>query len=161
MKTQLIGSQAVKLLSKLTGQELTVHDITPQVVFMADLISLLKGVIHADAKVSDDEVAQFKATLGKLNLSGKQTMEVAKLLLSGVQKYKLYSEIDDFLILLVPLSEAEKLLLLGLGYRMAMADSSLDASESKYLRDLGKRLEIESRYLDVLEGSSGFEGINV
>jgi uncharacterized tellurite resistance protein B-like protein/GTPase SAR1 family protein len=160
MKTQLIGSQAVKLLSKLTGQELTVHDITPQVVFMADLISLLKGVIHADAKVSDDEVAQFKATLGKLNLSGKQTMEVAKLLLSGVQKYKLYSEIDDFLILLVPLSEAEKLLLLGLGYRMAMADSSLDASESKYLRDLGKRLEIESRYLDVLESSFGGKSYN-
>ncbi len=160
MNTQLIGSQAVKLLSKLTGQDLTVHDITPQVVFMADLISLLKGVIHADAKVSADEVAQFKATLGKLNLSGKQTVEVAKLLLSGIQKYKLHSEIDDFLILLVPLSEAEKLLLFGLGYRMAMADSSLDASESKYLRDLGKRLEIESRYLDVLESSFGGKSYN-
>jgi len=160
MKTQLIGSQAIKLLSKLTGQELTVHDITPQVVFMADLIALLKGVIHADAKVSEDEVAQFKATLAKLNLSSKQTVEVAKLLLSGVQKYKLHSEIDDFLILLVPLSEAEKLLLFGLGYRMAMADSSLDASESSYLRDLGKRLEIESRYLDVLESSFGGKSYN-
>ncbi|ELS30367.1 MULTISPECIES: dynamin family protein [Pseudanabaena] len=160
MKTQLIGSQAIKLLSKLTGQDLTVHDITPQVVFMADLIALLKGVIHADAKVSEDEVAQFKATLGKLKLTSKQTVEVAKLLLSGVQKYKLHSEIDDFLILLVPLSEAEKLLLFGLGYRMAMADSSLDASESKYLRDLGKRLEIESRYLDVLESSFAGKSYN-
>lgn len=160
MKTQLIGSQAVKLLSKLTGQDLTVHDITPQVVFMADLIALLKGVIHADAKVSEDEVAQFKATLGKLNLSSKQTVEVAKLLLSGIQKHRLHSDIDDFLILLVPLSEAEKLLLFGLGYRMAMADSILDASESKYLRDLGKRLEIESRYLDVLESSFGGKSYN-
>lgn len=153
MKTQLIGSQAVKLLSKLTGQDLTIHDITPQVVFMADLIALLKGVIHADAKISEDEVAQFKATLAKLKLTSKQTVEVAKLLLSGVQKYKLHSEIDDFLILLVPLSQSEKLLLFGLGYRMAMADANLDASESKYLRDLAKRLEIESRYLDVLESS--------
>ena len=160
MKTQFIGSQAVKLLSKLTGQDLTVHDITPQVVFMADLIALLKGVIHADAKVSEDEVAQFRATLGKLNLSSKQTVEIAKLLLSGIQKYNLHSEIDDFLILLVPLSESEKLLLFGLGYRMAMADSSLDASESKYLRDLGKRLEIESRYLDVLESSFGGKSYN-
>jgi uncharacterized tellurite resistance protein B-like protein len=160
MNTQLIGSQAVKLLSKLTGQDLTVHDITPQVVFMADLIALLKGVIHADAKVSEDEVAQFKATLAKLNLINKQTVEVAKLLLSGVQKYQLHAKIDDFLILLVPLSQAEKLLLFGLGYRMAMADSSLDASESKYLRDLGKRLEIESRYLDVLESSFGGKSYN-
>ena len=160
MNTQLIGSQAVKLLSKLTSQDLTVHDITPQVVFMADLITLLKGVIHADAKVSEDEVTQFKATLGRIGLTNKQTVEIAKLLLSGVQKYKLHSEIDDFLILLVPLSEAEKLLLFGLGYRMAMADSSLDASESKYLRDLGKRLEIESRYLDVLESSFGGNSYN-
>lgn len=160
MNTQLIGSEAVKLLSKLTGQDLTVHDITPQVVFMADLIALLKGVINADAKVSKDEVVHFKATLGKLHLSGKQTVEMAKLLLSGVQKYKLHSAIDDFLILLVPLSEAEKLLLFGLGYRMAMADSSLDASESEYLRDLGKRLEIESRYLDVLESSFGGNSYN-
>ena len=160
MNTQLIGSQAVKLLSKLTGQDLTVHDITPQVVFMADLIALLKGVIHADAKVNEDEVAQFKATLNKLNLNNKQTFELSKLLYSGIHKYNLHSEIDDFLILLVPLSEAEKLLLFGLGYRMAIADSSLDASESEYLRDLGNRLEIESRYLDVLESSFGSKSYN-
>ncbi len=162
MNTQLISSQAVKLLTKLTGQDLTVHDITPQMVFMANLIALLKGVIHADAKVSEDEVAQFNATLSRLNLSGKQTVEVAKLLLSGIQKYKLYvhAKIDDFLILLAPLCEAEKLLLFGLGYRMAMADSYLDASESRYLRDLGKRLEIESRYLDVLEFSFGGKSYN-
>ncbi|WP_434688109.1 dynamin family protein [Pseudanabaena minima] len=160
MNTQLIGSQAVKLLSKLTGQDLTVNDITPQVVFMTDLIALLKGVIHADAKVSEDEVAHFKATLGRIGLTNRQTIEIAKLLLSGVQKFKLHSDIDDFLILLVPLSEAEKLLLFGLGYRMAIADSSLDESESKYLRDLGKRLEIESRYLDVLESSFAGKSYN-
>lgn len=160
MNTQLIGIQAIKLLSKLTGQDLTVHDVTPQVVFMTDLIALLKGVIHADAKVSEDEVTHFKATLGRIGLTNKQTVEIAKLLLSGIQKYKLHSEIDDFLILLVPLSEAEKLLLFGLGYRMAIADSSLDESESKYLRDLGKRLEIESRYLDVLESSFAGKSYN-
>ena len=74
MNTQLIGSQAVKLLSKLTGQDLKVHDITPQVVFMANVIALLKGVIHADAKVSEDEVSQFRVTLSKLNVGNKQTV---------------------------------------------------------------------------------------
>jgi uncharacterized tellurite resistance protein B-like protein/GTPase SAR1 family protein len=160
MNTQLIGVQAVKLLSQLTGLNLMVGDITPPVVFMADLIALLKGVIHADAKVGEDEVTQFKATLNRLNLNNKETAEIAKLLLSGVQKYQLHNKVDDFLILLVPLSESEKLLLFGVGYRMAMADSTLDASESKYLRDLGKRLEIESRYLDVLESSFGGKSYN-
>ncbi len=160
MNTQLIGVQAVKLLSQLTGLNLTMSDITPPIVFMTDLIALLKGVIHADAKVGEDEVAQFKATLNRLNLKNKETAEIAKLLLSGVQKYQLHNKVDDFLILLVPLSESEKLLLFGLGYRMAMADSTLDASESKYLRDLGKRLEIESRYLDVLESSFGGKSYN-
>jgi len=160
MKTQLISSQAVKLLSKLTSQELTVHDITPQVVFMADLIALLKGVIYADGKVSEDAVAQFKSTLNNLNLTSKKTSEVSKILFSGIQKYSLHAGLNVFLVLLVPLSEAEKLLLFGLGYRMAMADSSLDASESKYLRDLGKRLEIESRHLDVLESSFGGKPYN-
>jgi tRNA U34 5-carboxymethylaminomethyl modifying GTPase MnmE/TrmE/uncharacterized tellurite resistance protein B-like protein len=160
MNTQLIGVQAVKLLSQLTGLNLMVGDITPPVVFMADLIALLKGVIHADAKVGEDEVTQFRATLNRLNLNNKETAEIAKLLLSGVQKYQLHNKVDDFLILLAPLSESEKLLLFGLGYRMAMADSALDASESKYLRDLGKRLEIESRYLDVLESSFGGKSYN-
>jgi GTPase Era involved in 16S rRNA processing/uncharacterized tellurite resistance protein B-like protein len=153
MNNQLIGSQAVKLLSQLIGQNLTVSDITPQVIFMADLIALLKGVIHADQQVGEDEIIQFRNTLNKLDLTNKQTVELSKLLLSGIQRYKLHSAIDDFLVLLVPLSEAEKLLLFGLGYRMAMADSTLDNSESKYLRNLAGRLGIESRYLDVLESS--------
>jgi uncharacterized tellurite resistance protein B-like protein len=153
MNTQLIGNQAVKLLSQLTGQNLAVIDITPQVVFMTDLIALLKGVIHADRKTDEKEVAQFIQTLRKLNLNNLQTLELINLLLSGVQKYKLYSEIDYFLILLAPLSESEKLLLFGLGYRMAMADSNLDEAESQYLRTLGNRIDIESRYLDVLEAS--------
>jgi GTPase Era involved in 16S rRNA processing/uncharacterized tellurite resistance protein B-like protein len=160
MNIQLISSQAVKLLSKLTGQDLTVHDITPQVLFTADLLALLKGVIYADGKVSEDEVSQFKETLSKLNLISKKTSEVSKILFSGIQKYKLHAGLDEFLVLLVPLSEAEKLLLFGLGYRMAMADSILDASESKYLRDLAKPLEIESRYLDVLESSFGGKSYN-
>ena len=153
METQLIGYQAVKLLSQLTGQNLTVSDVTPQIVFMTDLIALLRGVIHADQKATEEEIALFKQTLNKLNLNNQKTIEVTKLLLSGIQKLKLYADIDNFLILLVPLSDSEKLLLFGLGYRMAMADSNLDEAESKYLRNLGDRLEIEPRYLDVLESS--------
>jgi uncharacterized tellurite resistance protein B-like protein len=160
MNTQPIGTQAVKLLSKLTGLDLAVSDITPQVVFMTNLIALLKGVIHADRETAEEEVAQFKQTLSKLNLNNPQTLELVNLLLSGVQKYKLYSEIDHFLILLVPLSESEKLLLFGLGYRMAMADSSLDEAESQYLRTLGNRIDIESRYLDVLEASFSGKSYN-
>jgi len=160
MNTELIGVQAVKLLSKLTNQDLTVHDITPQVMFIADLIAMLKGVIYADGKVSEDEVSQFKTILSKLHLTSKKTSEISKILFSGIQKYKLHAGLDEFLVLLVPLSESERLLLFGFGYRMAMADSTLDASESKYLRDLGKRLEVESRYLDVLESSFGGKSYN-
>ncbi len=151
MNTQLIGSQAVKLLSQLTGQELTISDVTPQVIFTTDLIVLLMGVIHADQKVAEDEIAHLKDTLNKLNLTHKDTLELVKLLLSGIKKNKLYSQIDNFLVLLVPLTESEKLLLFGLGYRMAMADSHIEENERKYLQNLGNRLEIEPRYLNVLE----------
>lgn len=160
MKTQLIDSQVVKLLSKLTGQNLMVDDITPQMLFMTNLIALLKGVIYADGEIREDEVDQFKATLNNLTLTSKKTAGIYRVLFSGIQKYQLHAGLDGFLVLLVPLSDAEKLLLFGLGYRMAMADSSLDESESKYLRDLGKRLEIESRYLDVLESSFGGKSYN-
>jgi uncharacterized tellurite resistance protein B-like protein len=160
MDIQLIGSQAVKILSMLTGQDLTLKDITPQVIFIADLIALLKGVVHADTKVSEDEITQFRSTLNKLNLNNKQTIEVAKLLLSGIQKYQLYKKINDFVILLVPLSESEKLLLFGLGYQMAMADSSLDETESIYLRNLGRLIHLDNRFFDVFESSFSGKSYN-
>ncbi|MEE3718177.1 dynamin family protein [Tumidithrix elongata RA019] len=153
MNTQLIGNQAVQVLSQLTRQNLLITDITPQVVFMTNLITLSMGVAHADQKVTEDEVNHLRDTLNKLNLSNRKTIELVLLILTGVKTSKLYSKIDDFLILLVPLSEAEKLLLFGLGYKIAMADSSLDDRERNYLRTLGNRLEIEPRHLDVLEYS--------
>jgi hypothetical protein len=45
MDTSLISPQTVELVSLLTGQRLRKEDITPPVLFLAGLVTVLLGVI--------------------------------------------------------------------------------------------------------------------
>lgn len=48
MNTTPIGCETIDLLSRITGQKLSQRDITPQLVFLATLVTILSGVIYAD-----------------------------------------------------------------------------------------------------------------
>ena len=52
MDTSLVGSQAVDLFSQITGQKLTQKDLTPPVIFLVNLVTVLLGVIFVDGTVS-------------------------------------------------------------------------------------------------------------
>ncbi|MDK2411729.1 hypothetical protein QHH11_04850 [Aphanizomenon sp. PH219] len=44
MDTSRVTSETVDLLSRITGQKLSQRDITPQVLFLAGLVTVLMGV---------------------------------------------------------------------------------------------------------------------
>ncbi|PSB13230.1 dynamin family protein, partial [filamentous cyanobacterium Phorm 46] len=66
MNTSLISSQTVELVSRLTGQNLRKEDITPPILFLAALITVLLGVINADGTVGAEEKQQLATTLKEL-----------------------------------------------------------------------------------------------
>ena len=50
-----ISNESIELLSLITGKKLTKKDVTPSVLFLANLVIILIGVIYADGKVVEEE----------------------------------------------------------------------------------------------------------
>jgi len=96
MNTVVVGSEAVDLLSRITGQKLSQRDLT--------------------------------------------------------------SAVTDLLTMTAPLSEAERLLLIGFSYEMSAADGAIAPPEKKYLEAIANRLGINPRHLAVLEAGFSNRG---
>ena len=146
-----ISTESVELLSLITGKKLTKKDITPPVLFLANLVIILIGVIYADGKVVEEEKARLKITIHKFIPPKGNVLELTKLMIHGVSKQQLYKKIETILKLIPPLSTPEKLLLISFGYEMSAADGDMDVREKKYLEIVGKKLGVRPQRLQLLE----------
>jgi uncharacterized tellurite resistance protein B-like protein/GTPase SAR1 family protein len=152
MDISVISPQTVELISRLTGQKLHQQDITPPVLFLTALITVLLGVIHADDIVSDEETQRLRNLL-ELIPANHSFRQLVMPIVNGVEEQQIYKKIQVFLALTACFSEEEKLLLISFGYQMSAADGTMDDRETGYLALIGNRLEIDSRYLAVLSAS--------
>ncbi len=159
MDTSVISPQTVELISRLTGQKLHQEDITPPVLFLAVLITVLLGVIHADGTVSAEETQRLR-NLMELIPANHSFRQLVMPIVNCVEEQEIYKKIQELLALTACFSEEEKLLLISFGYQMSAADGTMDDRETGYLTLIGNRLEIDSRYLAVLEASFNNQTIN-
>ena len=151
MNTVLVGSEVVDLLSRITGQKLSQRELTPLVIFLAALASLLLGVIYVDGTATGEEKQRLQRVFNQLTPSGSDVRKLAWLMISGVQQHQVYKKYNELLTLTAHLSEPERLLLIGFGYEMSAADGEMDSREKKYLEAVAKRLEINPQHLTILE----------
>ena len=153
MDTSLISSQTVELVSLLTGQKIRKEDITPPILFLTGLVTVLVGVSYADGTVSAEEKQRLAATLRELIPADNSLRQLAMPVANNVQKHKIYSKLPMLLALTACFSEEEKLLLISFGYQMSAADGTMDDREKQYLTIIANKLGIDGRYLTVLEAS--------
>lgn len=151
MDTSLVNSQTVELLSQITGQKLTPKNLTPPVIFLANLVTVLLGVIFVDGTVAESEKQRLLTTLYRFSIPESDVRKLTHLMIKGVKENQVYKQINSLLALAAPLSESEKLLLIGFGYEMSAADGEIDPHEKKYLESLAKHLGIKPQHLVVLE----------
>jgi uncharacterized tellurite resistance protein B-like protein/ribosome biogenesis GTPase A len=151
MTTALVDSEAVELLSRVTGQKLSQKDITPPVIFTSVLVTVLWGVIYADGTVAPEEEQQLQETLNRLVPPEHDLHKLVMLLKEGVQKQLV--SIDELLTLTNLLSESEKLLLISFGYQMSAADADMDILEKRYLDKVATRLLVQPRHQSVIEAA--------
>lgn len=151
MDTSLIQTEAVELLSRLTGQKLAKKHLTPPIVFMTAVLFLIIGVIHIDNEVSSKEKEYFNNIINILVPQQNKFRQFLQIIHKKIIQDKLYQNVNDLLILAASLTEAEKILLICLGYQMSMADGVIDVKEKKYLQNIGKNLQIPNNYLHTLE----------
>ncbi len=153
MDTSLIRSKTVELVSQMTGQRLRREDISPPILFLAGLITVLLGVIYADGTVGAEEIQHLRTTLTELIPANNSLRQLAMLMAKGVREYKIYKKLPELLALTACFSEEERLLLISFGYQMSAADGSIDDREKQYLSLIADRLGVDARYLTVLEAS--------
>ncbi|WP_193197036.1 dynamin family protein [Nostoc sp. MG11] len=151
MDTSLVNSQTVELLSQITGQKLTQKNLTPPVIFLANLVTVLLGVIFVDGTVAESEKQRLLTTLYRFSNPESDVRKLTHLMIKGVKENQVYKQVNSLLVLAAPLSESEKLLLISFGYQMSAADGEIDPHEKKYLEIVAKHLGIQSQHLAVLE----------
>jgi uncharacterized tellurite resistance protein B-like protein/GTPase SAR1 family protein len=158
MNTTLVGSEAVDLLSRITGQKLSQRDLTPPVLFMTDLVIVLLGVMLVDGTVTDEEKQRWQKTINRFIPPQGNGRQLTQLLSKGIRQNQVYKKLNELQTLTAPLSESERLLLIGFGYEMSAADGDMDAREKKYLEAIANRLGINPRHLAVLEAGFTHQG---
>jgi len=158
MNSGKISAELVELLSLITGKKLTKKDVKPPVLFMANLVVILIGVIYADGKVAAEEKARLKTTLDKFNSPKGNVKELTQLMIKGVLKQKLYFKFNAILTLTYLLSNPQRLLLIGFGYEMSACDGDIALKEKKYLEILSGKLGIKAEHLQVLEAGFTYQG---
>ena len=151
MDTSRVTSETVELLSRITGQKLSQRDITPQVLFLASLVTVLLGVIFVDGTVAETEKERLLKILYEFSLPESGIRRLTHLLIKGVKENQVYQKNNDLLTLTAPLSESEKILLIGFGYEMSAADGEIDLQEKQYLEIVARNLGVKSEYLEVFE----------
>ena len=151
MDTAKISPELIELLSLITGKKLTPKDITPPVLFMANLVVILIGVIYADGKVAEAEKARLKITINKFIPPKGNVRELTKLIIKGVLNQELYFKLNAILTLTAPLSLTEKLLLISFGYEMSASDGDIALKEKRYLEIISGKLGIKAEHLQILE----------
>ena len=104
MDTSVISPQTVELISRLTGQKLHQQDVTPPVLFLAALITVLLGVIHADGTVSAEETQRLR-NLMELIPANHSLRQLIMPIVDGVEEQQIYKKIQVLLALTACFSE--------------------------------------------------------
>ncbi|MBW4490194.1 MAG: dynamin family protein [Trichocoleus desertorum ATA4-8-CV12] len=151
MELTRINSETIELLSRITGQNLRREDLSPSIVFLSALITVLQGVMLQDGQITEEEKQQWQKTINRFIPANSNIRSLVQLISKGIRNNRIYTSAKDLLTLTTPLSEAERLLLIGLGYEMSATDGSIATSEKKYLEAIADKLQIQPKYLSILE----------
>lgn len=150
MSKSLIETQVANFLSKITGQNMTQRDVTPLVIFVANLIIVLLGVMFADGVVTEQEKQKISEILARFSTPEIEKLKFKYLMIKGVKKSQIYIKFNDLFTITNLLSKSEQLLLIGLGYEMATIDGRLGWREQMYLENLAQFLDVKPQHFAVL-----------
>ncbi|MEM7552917.1 MAG: dynamin family protein [Cyanobacteria bacterium P01_A01_bin.84] len=143
--------ETVDFLSRITGKKLSQRDVTPPVIFLGSLVTLLLDVIFIDVKVAEEEKQRLLTTLYRFSSPDSNVRKLTHLMIKGIREEQAYRKIDDILALTASLTESQRLLLISFGYEMSAADGYMDSREKKYLEKIASRLDIQPQHLETLE----------
>jgi len=144
-------SAIADILTELLNQPVQPQQINPVVVYLTALAAVLLGVAHADNQLTDTERERLKQNLAQFIPKDSALDFAIGSLLQGVRTSKIYGKPAVIATLMSLFTESEQLLLVGLGYELAIADQDLNPKERKYLHLIAQQFGLQPEWLAALE----------
>ena len=141
---------SAEILTQITGQPVLAHHLTPKVMFLSAMTTVLVGVTYADGEVADQEKRYLQNVLSQFVSPVSSLGKTTSLMLKGVRKSKTYLNWSALKCLTETLSPSEKLIILGFGYRLALADGTVEAQEKKYLHTVANTIDVPNKHVNAM-----------
>lgn len=146
-----LDPELITLLSELSEQPITPEQTTSTTLFFTALTVVLSGVIMMDGVVAQEEEEKMQALIQSFFPPDDPLNSFIQKILHNIEQQQVYLDPQRLLTLIQPLSDAQRLMLIGLGYEMSAADNDVNGREVMYLRGIANRLNIPQPYIDTLE----------
>lgn len=147
----LVSPEAVELLSRLTARKLYANQITPELMFLASLITMSLGVMFADGTVTESEANLLEKTIEQLIPSKGDVTVLIQQFINGNRENTVYKNPSEWLKLTASLSWEERVLLMNFSYEMSAVDGKIAVSEKEYLRAAANALNVSPLHINTLE----------
>lgn len=137
---------SAEILTQITGQSVQTHQLTPRLLFLSGMATVLVGTIYADGQLADQEKHYLQRVLRQFVTPESSFGQMISLLVRGIRKNRTYANQSTLTCLTQTLSESERLLILGFGCRLAISDGEVEQREVDYLRQVAIALNISDSY---------------
>ncbi len=139
-----------EILTQITGQKVLERHLTPRVMFLSAMTTVLVGVAYADGQLAGREKLYLQKVLSQLASPKSSLGKMISLMLKGIRKHEIYNRLDAISCLTDSLSVSEKLIILGFGHRLAIADGCAEAQERKYLNTVASAIDVPADQVKAL-----------
>ncbi|PZO49436.1 MAG: hypothetical protein DCF15_16895 [Phormidesmis priestleyi] len=141
---------SAEILTQITGQQVLKRHLTPRILFLSAMTTVLVGVAYADGRLAEREKVYLQKVLKQFVSPESGLGKMISLMLKGVQKHKIYARLDAIERLTDSLSVSEKLIILGFGHRLAIADGHAEAQERQYLDTVANAIGVPTQQVKAL-----------
>ena len=124
--------------------------LTPRVMFLSSLTTVLVGVTYADGQLADEEIRYLQRVLSQFVAPDSASGQMISLMMNGVRKHRTYAHQGSLKCLTQTLSESEKLIILCFGCRLAAADGCTEDAEKRYLCQVAAAMSMPAKYVGAL-----------
>ena len=141
---------SAEILTQITGQQVLERHLTPRIMFLSAVTTVLVGVAYADGQLAEEEKSYLQEVLNQLVSSRSGMRKLTSLMLKGIRKDKTYTRLDAISCLTDSLSVSEKLIILGFGYRLAITDGHAETQERQYLDTVASAIDVPAQQVEAL-----------
>ncbi len=141
---------SAEILTQITGQQVLDRHLSPQIMFLSAMTTVLVGVAYADGQLAEREKIYLQKVLKQFVPTESSLGKMISLMLKGVRKHKIYTRLDAITTLTSSLSISEKLIILGFGHRLAIADGHAEAQERQYLDTVANSIGVPNQQAKTL-----------